>query len=40
MQRRRVHGILADPLFNPKAIVEDDYVQFEKSHESIGTLVG
>ena len=40
MQRRRVHGILADPLFNPRAIMEDDYVAFEKQHEAIDTLVG
>lgn len=39
MQRRRVHGILADPMFNPRAIMEDDYVKFEKSHEAIDTLV-
>ncbi len=39
MQRRRVHGILADPLFNPRAIMEDDYVKFEKHHESIDTIV-
>jgi nitroalkane oxidase len=39
MQRRRVHGILADPLFNPRAIMEDDYVKFEKHHEAIDTLV-
>jgi alkylation response protein AidB-like acyl-CoA dehydrogenase len=39
MQRRRVHGILADPMFNPRSIMEDDYVKFEKSHESINTLV-
>lgn len=39
MQRRRVHGILADPLFNPGAIMEDDYVKFEKHHEAIDTLV-
>jgi alkylation response protein AidB-like acyl-CoA dehydrogenase len=38
MQRRRVHGILADPMFNPRAIMEDDYVRFEKHHESIDTL--
>jgi hypothetical protein len=39
MQRRRVHGILADPMFNPRAIMEDDYVKFEKHHESIDTIV-
>jgi alkylation response protein AidB-like acyl-CoA dehydrogenase len=38
MQRRRVHGILADPEFNPRAIMEDEYVEFGKHHESIGTI--
>ncbi|WP_238588980.1 acyl-CoA dehydrogenase family protein [Pseudonocardia sp. HH130629-09] len=40
MQRRRVHGILADPLFNPRAIMDDDMVVFGKQHESIGTIAG
>jgi alkylation response protein AidB-like acyl-CoA dehydrogenase len=40
MQRRRVHGILADPLFNPRAIMEDDYVVFGKHHEEIDTIAG
>ncbi|WP_433503605.1 acyl-CoA dehydrogenase family protein [Pseudonocardia halophobica] len=39
MQRRRVHGILADPLFNPRAIMEDEYVEFGKHHETIDTVV-
>jgi alkylation response protein AidB-like acyl-CoA dehydrogenase len=38
MQRRRVHGILADENFDPRAIMEDKYVKFEKSMESIGTV--
>ncbi|MCM3849712.1 acyl-CoA/acyl-ACP dehydrogenase [Pseudonocardia sp. DR1-2] len=40
MQRRRVHGILADPLFNPRAIMDDEMVVFGKQHESIGTIAG
>jgi nitroalkane oxidase len=40
MQRRRIHGVLADPLFNPHAIFEDEYVEFGKQHESIDTLDG
>lgn len=40
MQRRRVHGIIADPAFNPRAIMEDEYVRFGKEHESIGTIAG
>jgi alkylation response protein AidB-like acyl-CoA dehydrogenase len=39
MQRRRVHGILASDGFNPRAIMEDEYVEFTKSMEGIGTLV-
>jgi hypothetical protein len=39
MQRRRVHGLLADPMFNPRAIMEDDYVKFDKHHEAIDTIV-
>ena len=38
MQRRRVHGIIADPTFNPRAIMSDEYVKFEKSMEGIGTV--
>jgi hypothetical protein len=33
-----VHGILADENFDPRAIMEDKYVKFEKSMESIGTV--
>jgi alkylation response protein AidB-like acyl-CoA dehydrogenase len=39
MQRRRVHGLLADPQFNPRAIMEDEYVRFDKHHEAIDTIV-
>jgi hypothetical protein len=39
MQRRRVHGFLADPQFNPRAIMEDEYVPLEKHHEAIDTIV-
>jgi alkylation response protein AidB-like acyl-CoA dehydrogenase len=39
MQRRRVHGILAHDSFNPRAIMDDEFVEFDKSMESIGTLV-
>ena len=38
MQRRRVHGIIADESFNPRAIMDDDFVKFEKSMEAIGTV--
>ncbi|WP_416429739.1 acyl-CoA dehydrogenase family protein [Paenarthrobacter nicotinovorans] len=38
MQRRRVHGIMADPSFDPRAIMEDEFVPFTKGMESIGTI--
>ncbi|WKA27455.1 acyl-CoA dehydrogenase family protein [Bradyrhizobium roseum] len=38
MQRRRVHGIIAEESFNPRAIMDDDFVKFEKSMEAIGTV--
>jgi alkylation response protein AidB-like acyl-CoA dehydrogenase len=38
MQRRRVHGILASADFNPRALMDDEYVEFDKSMETIDTL--
>jgi acyl-CoA dehydrogenase len=38
MQRRRVHGVLASPAFNPRALMDDDYVEFTKAMESIDTV--
>ena len=38
MQRRRVHGVIADPEFNPRAAMDDDSVMFKKSMESIDTV--
>jgi hypothetical protein len=38
MQRRRVHGVIADKNFNPRAIMDDDFVKFDKSTEAIGTV--
>jgi hypothetical protein len=38
MQRRRVHGIIADESFNPRAIMDDEFVKFDKTMESIGTI--
>jgi nitroalkane oxidase len=40
MQRRRVHGVMADPSFNPRALMDDEYVEFTKSMESIDTIPG
>jgi acyl-CoA dehydrogenase len=38
MQRRRVHGILASPDFNPRALMDHEYVEFDKSMETIDTI--
>ncbi|MGZ6643662.1 MAG: acyl-CoA dehydrogenase family protein [Solirubrobacteraceae bacterium] len=38
MQRRRVHGVLADPDFNPRALMENETVTFTKDMEGIDTL--
>jgi acyl-CoA dehydrogenase len=38
MQRRRVHGILASADFNARALMDDEYVEFDKSMETIDTL--
>jgi alkylation response protein AidB-like acyl-CoA dehydrogenase len=38
MQRRRVHGVIASPDFNPLALMEDEYVEFNKSMETIDTM--
>jgi alkylation response protein AidB-like acyl-CoA dehydrogenase len=38
MQRRRVHGVLAHPDFNPRALMEDEFVEFSKSMETIDTV--
>jgi acyl-CoA dehydrogenase len=38
MQRRRVHGIIASPEFNPRALMDNEFVDFKKSMETIDTL--
>jgi alkylation response protein AidB-like acyl-CoA dehydrogenase len=38
MQRRRVHGVLASPDFNPRALMDDEQVEFKKSMETIDTI--
>jgi acyl-CoA dehydrogenase len=38
MQRRRVHGVLAQPDFNPRALMDDQFVEFTKSMETIDTV--
>ena len=40
MQRRRVHGVMADPSFNPRAIVDNDAIEFTKAMEGIDTVAG
>ena len=38
MQRRRVHGILASPDFRPRALMDNEWVNFTKEMETIDTL--
>ncbi|MDR3465557.1 MAG: hypothetical protein P4M07_06405 [Xanthobacteraceae bacterium] len=38
MQRRRVHGIIADENLNPRAITDDEFIRFDKTMEPIGTV--
>jgi acyl-CoA dehydrogenase len=38
MQRRRLHGVLASPDFNPRAVMDNDYVEFKKAMEAIDTV--
>jgi hypothetical protein len=40
MQRRRVHGVMADPSFNPRALMDDEPVEFTKAMETIDTIQG
>ena len=38
MQRRRVHGVLASPDFDPRALMDDTAIEFTKAMETIDTL--
>ena len=40
MQRRRVHGVMADPSFNPRAVMDDEMIEFTKEMEGIDTIPG
>ncbi len=40
MQRRRVHGVMADPSFNPRAVMDDEAIEFTKAMEGIDTVPG
>lgn len=38
MQRRRVHGVMASPSFEPRALMDNEFVEFTKSMETIDTV--
>ena len=40
MQRRRVHGVMADDTFNPRAVMDDEAIEFTKAMEGIDTIPG
>jgi acyl-CoA dehydrogenase len=40
MQRRRVHGVLANPDYNPRALMDDEFVPFTKLMEQLDTAPG
>ncbi|SNR38001.1 acyl-CoA dehydrogenase [Haloechinothrix alba] len=40
MQRRRVHGVMADENFNPRAFMDDEAIEFTKGMEGIDTIPG
>jgi acyl-CoA dehydrogenase len=40
MQRRRVHGVMADASFDPRAIMNNQEIEFTKAMEGIGTIPG
>lgn len=40
MQRRRVHGVMADPSFNPRALMDDEPIEFTKAMETVDTIPG
>jgi len=40
MQRRRVHGVIAHPDFNPRALMDDEAIDFTKEMETIDTVPG
>jgi nitroalkane oxidase len=40
MQRRRVHGVMADPGYDPRAIMNHEFIPFTKDMEGIGTVPG
>ena len=40
MQRRRVHGVMADSGFDPRAVMDNKFVEFTKTMEGIDTIPG
>ena len=40
MQRRRVHGVMADAGYDPRAIMDHEFIPFTKEMEGIGTVPG
>jgi acyl-CoA dehydrogenase len=40
MQRRRVHGVMAHDSFDPRAIMDHNFMPFTKDMEGIGTVPG
>jgi acyl-CoA dehydrogenase len=40
MQRRRVHGVMSDESFNPRALMDDLPIEYTKSMEITDTLPG
>ncbi|WP_234028035.1 acyl-CoA dehydrogenase family protein [Pseudonocardia dioxanivorans] len=40
MQRRRVHGVMADPSFDPRTVMDHKFQPFTKEMEGIGTAQG
>jgi acyl-CoA dehydrogenase len=40
MQRRRVHGVMADPSFDPRAVMNHEFMPFTKAMEGIDTVPG
>jgi acyl-CoA dehydrogenase len=40
MQRRRVHGVMSDPAFNPRAMMDDEPIEYTKAMEIMDTIPG
>jgi nitroalkane oxidase len=40
MQRRRVHGVMADSGFDPRAVMDNRFIDFTKAMEGIDTIPG